>query len=192
MRVAAAPSLVRHEARLPLRAGGSLRLAVVADSHSRPHLDTIAHLTAWRPDAILHAGDIGDLAVLEKLESVAPVLAVRGNIDTRTSTLPDLLYVNLVGEGNLRLMVVHIGVHGTHLRADVARLARAGAASMVICGHSHVPFIGRDRDLIVFNPGSIGPRRFNLPIVFGTLDVTSTGARLGHVDCETGLPWTPP
>jgi hypothetical protein len=62
----------------------------------------------------------------------------------------------------------------------------------VVCGHSHVPFIGRDRGLTVFNPGSIGPRRFHLPIVFGTMDVTPAGLRLGHVDCETGAPWTPP
>ncbi|HEX3759569.1 MAG TPA: metallophosphoesterase family protein, partial [Kofleriaceae bacterium] len=59
-------------------------------------------------------------------------------------------------------------------------------------GHSHVPFIGRDRDLTVFNPGSIGPRRFHLPIVFGTLVITPQAVRLAHVDCETGQRWMPP
>jgi hypothetical protein len=55
-----------------------------------------------------------------------------------------------------------------------------------------VPFVGGERGLTVFNPGSIGPRRFTLPIVFGTIDITSKGLRLGHVDCETGRAWTPP
>ena len=50
---------------------------------------------------------------------------------------------------------------------------------MVVCGHSHVPFIGRDRDLTVFNPGSIGPRRFHLPIVFGTMNVTPLTSSVG-------------
>jgi uncharacterized protein len=62
----------------------------------------------------------------------------------------------------------------------------------VVCGHSHVPFLGRDRGLTVFNPGSIGPRRFHLPIVFGTIDVTLAGLRFAHVDCETGMQWSPP
>jgi putative phosphoesterase len=186
-------ALTKRSATLPLREGGALRLAIVADTHSQPHPKTLEHLTAWRPDAILHAGDIGDLEVLDALARVAPIFAIRGNIDTRARALPDLLVLDLVGdERRTRLLLVHIGVAGPKLRADVARLARAEGASMVVCGHSHVPFIGRDRDLTVFNPGSVGPRRFHLPIVFGTMDVTPTGIRLGHVDCETGAPWLPP
>ena len=92
----------------------------------------------------------------------------------------------------LRLLLVHIGVYGPKLRAEVVAMAHAHKAHVVVCGHSHVPFLGRDRGLTVFNPGSIGPRRFQLPIVFGTIDVTPAGLRLAHVDCETGAPWTPP
>jgi putative phosphoesterase len=191
-RTSAGPASIKKTARLPVRGDGSLRVAVVADTHSQPHPDSIARLTAWRPDAILHAGDIGDLAVLEQLAGVAPVLAVRGNIDTRAAALPDVLCIDLVGERSLRLLMVHIGVNGPRLRSEVARLARAEGASMVLCGHSHVPFIGRDRDLGVFNPGSIGPRRFHLPIVFGTMELGAGGVRLAHVDCETGQPWQPP
>jgi hypothetical protein len=55
-----------------------------------------------------------------------------------------------------------------------------------------VPFVGRDHGLVVFNPGSIGPRRFHLPIVLGVVDVTEQGVSFGHVDCETGAPWSPP
>ena len=86
---------------------------------------------------------------------------------------------------------MHIAVYGPKLRADAARLARAREASLVVCGHSHVPLVARDRDLSVFNPGSVGPRRFRLPIVFGVIDVTPTAVRLAHFDCETGQRWTP-
>jgi predicted phosphodiesterase len=92
----------------------------------------------------------------------------------------------------LRLFLIHIGVYGPKLRADVAAKAQAHSAQVVVCGHSHVPFLGRDRGLTVFNPGSIGPRRFHLPIVFGTIEVTPAGLRFAHVSAETGAPWTPP
>lgn len=62
---------------------------------------------------------------------------------------------------------MHIAVYGPEVRADAARLAVASEAQLIVCGHSHVSFIGRDRGLTVFNPGSIGPRRMHLPILFG-------------------------
>jgi putative phosphoesterase len=173
---------------------GSLDLAVVADTHSHPHGSMRKHLTAIAPAAILHAGDIGDLAVIDQLAEIAPVFAVRGNIDARIA-LPDTLTLDLIapaGERRLRILVTHIAVAGPRLRADVARLARAERAQLVVCGHSHVPFIGQDRELTVFNPGSIGPRRFQLPIVFGTIAITPTSVRLAHIDCDSGRPWHPP
>jgi len=176
-----------------LSVGESARIAVVADTHSRPHPQAADHLAALEPAAIFHAGDIGDLSVLDDLARVAPVFAVRGNIDTTARQLPDVLTLDLDAGGKaMRILMVHIAVYGARLRADVARMARAENASLVVCGHSHVPFIGQDAELTVFNPGSIGPRRFSLPIVFGTIDVAPTGVRLTHVDCETGRPWSPP
>ena len=80
---------------------------------------------------------------------------------------------------------------GPRLRADVARIARAEDASLVVCGHSHVPFAASDRGITVFNPGSVGPRRFQLPIVLGVIDVSAKGVSVFHIDCETGLPWKP-
>jgi uncharacterized protein len=71
------------------------------------------------------------------------------------------------------------------------RLATSHGARLIVCGHSHVPFIGRDRGLTVFNPGSIGPRRMHLPIVFGVLEIESARLTLRHIDCETGADWTP-
>jgi uncharacterized protein len=166
------------------------RLAVVADTHSAPHPATHELLAAHAPDAILHAGDIGDLAVLEGLRAIAPLYAIRGNIDTRAADLPDELVIDVAER--LRILLVHIGVAGPRLRADAAKRAREAGAGLVVCGHSHVPFVGRDRGIAIFNPGSAGPRRFHLPIVFGTIDVTPTAVRFGHVDCESGRPWTPP
>lgn len=183
-----------QKSRLPVGPDGALCLAVVADTHSSPHPATQQRLRELEPDVILHAGDIGDLKVLDQLAEVAPVFAVRGNIDARDNALPDLLTLDIVdGDAlRLRILLVHIAVNGPKLRADIARAAAAAGASLVVCGHSHVPFIGRDRGIAVFNPGSIGPRRFSLPIVLGAIDITSNSVRLTHIDCATGQPWTPP
>jgi uncharacterized protein len=171
---------------------GGLTLAAVADTHSQPHKAIRDRLAEIAPAAILHAGDVGDLSVIDQLAETAPVFAVRGNIDVR-ATLPDVLTLDIVGaERQLRILLIHIAVNGPRLRADVARLARARRASLVVCGHSHVPFIGKDRELTVFNPGSIGPRRFQLPIVLGTIAITPTSVRLAHLDCDSGKPWNPP
>jgi putative phosphoesterase len=180
--------LLRTSAKLAVRRGGSLKLAVVADTHSLPHPALARHLGAFRPDAILHAGDIGAPEVLEKLAEVAPLFVVRGNVDARAPTLPDVLTLDVVSGERvmLRLLLVHIGVNGPRPRAEIARLARAESASLLVCGHSHVPFIGQERELTVFNPGSCGPRRFHLPVV-----LTPAGVRLAHVDCDTGKPWSP-
>jgi uncharacterized protein len=181
--------LVQNTASVPVGKDGTARLAVVADTHSAPHAETRARLTELAPDAILHAGDIGDLGVLDQLAEVAPVHAVRGNIDTRAAALPDVLTLEV---GALRILMTHIAVYGPRLRGDVARMARAARARLVVCGHSHVPFIGQDHGITVFNPGSIGPRRFHLPIVLGKIDLTPSGVRLAHIDCESGQAWTPP
>jgi len=184
---------VLRETTLSLDAQGELLLAIVADTHSHPHKKTSELIRALAPDAILHAGDIGDLDVLSQLERLAPVIAVRGNIDERAPSLPDAVIVDVHADGQsaLKLLLMHIAVYGPKLRADAARLAGASAAKLVVCGHSHVPFIGRDRGLTLFNPGSIGPRRMHLPILFGTLQIKAGKLSLQHIDCETGQPWAP-
>jgi putative phosphoesterase len=182
----------QQSATVAVRRDGPARIAVVADTHSQPHPNAAGYLAALRPEAILHAGDIGDLAVLDQLAAIAPVFAVRGNIDVRASTLPDVLILDVTGPRALRILLTHIAVYGPRLRTDVARAARAEGAALVVCGHSHVPFIAQERGLTVFNPGSVGPRRFHLPILFGTIELTATGIRLAHVNAETGEPWTPP
>jgi putative phosphoesterase len=180
--------------RFPLPEGGAVRVALVADTHGRPDARLAARLAALQPSLILHAGDIGDLRVLDALGAHAPVIAVRGNIDAQTPGVPDEVVLELTRDEApvLRLLLTHIAVYGPKLRADVRRRAQAAAAQLVICGHSHVPFAARDGGLTVFNPGSAGPRRFHLPIVFGVLTVDGGRVELEHRDCETGEPWRPP
>jgi len=194
------PKLLKKTATLPVR-DGALRVVVVADTHSAPHPRAEKLIRELAPDHILHAGDIGDLGVIERLRKIAPTTAVRGNIDVHAVEVPDVFTIDVrddvdpsapdVGGTLFKILLLHIGVYGPKIRADAAKLARAEGARLVICGHSHVPFIGRDRDLGVFNPGSIGPRRFHLPIVFGVLDVKDRRVEMKHIDCETGERWLP-
>ena len=185
---------VSAKATVAVRADGSFRFAVVADTHGKPHPASADRVRELEPDAILHAGDIGELEVLDLFREIAPVFAVRGNIDAPTQQVPDVITLEVMdGERmKLRLLLVHIAVYGPKLRAEVARRARSERASLVVCGHSHVPFIGRDRGITLFNPGSIGPRRFQLPILLGAIELTRESARLKHIDCESGQPWLPP
>ena len=183
---------VKQTASLPVAANGSVRLAVVADTHSQPHPATGARLTELAPDAILHAGDIGDLAVLDELAKFAPVYAVRGNIDARARDLPDVLVLAIAASIPLRILLTHIAVYGPKLSATVARMAKAEGAALVVCGHSHVPFIGIGGGVTVFNPGSIGPPRFALPVVLGTIEITPAGFKLTHLDAASGQVWLPP
>lgn len=171
---------------------GGLRIVVLSDTHGRPHPDLDQRIREAAPDHILHAGDIGDPTVLDSLRKHAPVTIVRGNVDGRAPDMPDAVTVTFEDASGLvlRILMVHVGIHGLSIRADVARLARAEAATVVVCGHSHIPFAAHDRGLTVFNPGSAGPRRFQLPVVLGIMDVRRDGVSVRHVSCETGLPWT--
>ncbi len=187
----------RHrEETLDLPDDRALRLVVVSDTHSSPHPRASELIAREAPDAVLHAGDIGDLAVLDQLGTLAPrVIAVRGNIDAVTPELSEIVHIRVRAGGApfVNLLLLHIAVYGPKLRRDAWRLADAYRARMVVCGHSHVPLILQDRGVGVFNPGSIGPRRFQLPITFGVCEIgPEHGIRCRHVDCETGEPWRPP
>jgi putative phosphoesterase len=183
--------------RVALPTERSLWFGIVADTHGRPH-PRASELLARTPDgtafdAILHGGDVGDLAVLDALAACAPVHAVCGNIDGARSALPDTLLVS-IEEGDspvLRLLLTHIAVSGHRVRPEVAACAQSHDAAIVVCGHSHVPFLGRDRGLTLFNPGSIGPRRMRLPITLGWMRIAHEGVQFLHVNVETGEPWRP-
>ena len=184
----------RHETEVLTVARTSPRIAVVADTHSRPHAGGLEGLRGGDFAAILHAGDIGARAVIDDLEPIAPTYAVRGNIDARAPDTPDSLCldVEIRDQLSLRILLTHIAVRGPRLRKDARTLAKACGADMVVCGHSHVPLMVRDSGFVVFNPGSMGPRRFRLPITYGVMELKRTGWQLEHVDCTTQKKWTPP
>ncbi|RMG11032.1 MAG: metallophosphoesterase [Deltaproteobacteria bacterium] len=134
------------------------RVGVVSDTHGlvRPELSQ-----AFRgADLIVHAGDIGSQEVLEVLEAIAPVYAVRGNVDLPhrwAQALPDLLDLE-VGAARLRIV---------HRRQDLE--TPLDDCDAVIFGHSHQPEYVRRRGRLHLNPGSAGPRRFSLPVTCALL-----------------------
>ena len=153
-------------------------IVVVADTHSRPHQNGLAQIESKAPFRIIHGGDIGQLSVLDQLEQIAPVIAVRGNIDPMDVGLPAIQVIKWTRNGDVcsTWLLTHIAVRGPKLYPEIKDAAQHHGAQLIICGHSHVPFIGRDHDLAIFNPGSIGPRRFSLPITFGTIRMSSDGS----------------
>lgn len=182
----------QKEYSITLPASGGV-IGVISDTHSMPHKQTEQYLRIHRPTAILHAGDIGDVSCLSAFQALAPTFAVRGNIDAKGQDLPEQIVFNvsLAGQSTLRIWMTHIALRRSRLLNIVAESAKRVNAQMVVCGHSHVPFIGRDKGLTVFNPGSIGPRRFSLPIIFGLIEYGPNGVRLRHICCETGQTWHP-
>ena len=176
--------------KLPKR---GLRIVVVADTHSKPHPEALGLIKKQKPDYILHGGDVGDLAVLDPLEAIAPLITVRGNIDSTGTGLPDVVTLKFETAGRIRScwILTHIAVQGSKLRRPIREVALHDDAQLVVCGHSHIPLKVLDRGIGIFNPGSIGPRRFHLPITFGVITLSEGGLHLKHISCETGEEWLP-
>lgn len=143
----------------------SLLVGVISDTHGLLRPEAVAALRGAR--LIVHAGDIGGPSVLHELRRVAPVVAVRGNND-HGGWAREIPLTEVVQAGPARLYVLH----------DLSQLdldpAAAGFAA-VISGHSHQPS-ARVRDGVLYlNPGSAGPRRFNLPVAVARLRVGAAG-----------------
>jgi uncharacterized protein len=123
-------------------------------------------------DQIIHAGDVGSPEILENLSAIAPVTAVRGNIDKGawSRKLPETQVLEL---GGTFLYVLH----------DLAQLdlkPKAAGFAAVVSGHSHVPKQETRDGVLYFNPGSAGPRRFKLPVSVGRL-ILQDGGLLGEL-----------
>lgn len=140
----------------PLPAG---RIGVISDTHGllRPEALAVLEGTAH----ILHAGDVGDPAILHALARIAPVTAIRGNVDHGdwAADLPETATVTLC---SLRIRMIH---DRKTLRVDPA----AEGWDVVISGHSHRPSNEEARGALWLNPGAAGPRRFRLPITLAYL-----------------------
>jgi uncharacterized protein len=129
-------------------------VAILGDTHGLVRQSVLDLLDGV--ELILHAGDIGKTDVLDRLRAYAPVVAIRGNVDADLPWLPETEVVSI----HNRLIYLLHNLDELDLNPETAGF------SMVVSGHSHKPLI-RDRNGVLYlNPGSIGPRRFKLPISF--------------------------
>jgi putative phosphoesterase len=137
-------------------------VGIISDTHGlvRPE----AKEALMGVDALVHAGDIGKPEVLEELSDIAPLTAIRGNIDKWASDLPDTEILEVEG----RYFYILHNVLKFHLDA------RASGFDAVISGHSHKPLVSEKDGVLYLNPGSAGPRRFNLPVAVARLEVSPT------------------
>jgi uncharacterized protein len=140
---------------------------VISDTHGllRPEVEQqlagVAH--------IVHAGDIGRPAVIEGLRQIAPVTAIRGNVDTG-DWAKDYPYTQ----------TIRLGGRSVHVLHDLQELQldpKSCGLDIVISGHSHRPQIKTIDGVLYLNPGSYGPRRFNLPVTLATLELTESDIR---------------
>lgn len=152
--------------------GRPISVGLISDTHGLLRPEAIAALTG--SDFIVHAGDIGSPDVLAGLSRLAPVTAIRGNVDRGpwASALPD----NEVLQAGAAFIFV------IHNIADIDLEPAAAGFRVVVSGHSHQPG-WREKDGVLFvNPGSAGPRRFKLPISIGRLSVTDAGITVDIVE----------
>jgi putative phosphoesterase len=136
-------------------------IGVISDTHGLLRPSAIAALQGC--DLIVHAGDVGRAEILGALRAIAPVVAVRGNVDQGG-------WAEALGTS----AVISLGPHHIYMRhilADLDLDPRAAGFAAVIYGHSHKPDIAEKHGVIYFNPGSAGPRRFDLPVTVGRLQV---------------------
>jgi len=150
-------------------AAGVHTLGVISDTHGLVRPEALAALAGV--ERIVHAGDIGDQAVLDTLARVAPVTAVRGNND-RGRWAAEIPETEVVEVGGVSLYLLH-DLHELDLEP------RAAGFAAVISGHSHQPRLEEKDGVLYLNPGSAGPRRFKLPISLARLRIAR-----GRVNAE--------
>jgi putative phosphoesterase len=145
-----------------------MTVGVISDTHGLLRPEAVVALKDSQ--LIIHAGDVGDPGILDRLRAIAPTFAVRGNVDTApwATALP---LTEVVDVGGLQIYVLHN-------LADLDLDPKAAGLVVVISGHTHRPIAERRNDVLYLNPGSAGPRRFSLPIAVARLQID--GSRLSH------------
>ncbi len=156
-------------------------IGVISDTHGLLRPEAIKALRG--SEHIIHAGDVGSREILEKLSTIAPVVAVRGNVDKGawSRNLPETQVLEL---GGISIYVLH----------DLAQLdlnPKAAGFAVVVSGHSHVPKQETRDGVLYFNPGSAGPRRFKLPVSIGRLVVKGGSVRGELVTLPASEPGKP-
>jgi uncharacterized protein len=150
------------------------RIGLISDTHGLLRKEAVEALRG--SELIIHAGDVGKPKILEELRKIAPVVAVRGNVDTEpwAQALPETVVAEA---GEVLIYVLH----------DVNVLdlnPRASGFHIVVSGHSHKP-VKMERDGVLYiNPGSAGPRRFQLPVTVARLCLGRMPYEVEFVDLE--------
>ena len=136
-------------------------VGVISDTHGLLRPEAVEALQGV--SRILHAGDLGTPEVLATLNQIAPVTAVRGNVDhgAWAVALPSSEVVEIEG----------VSIYMLHILADLDLKPEAAGFGVVVYGHTHVPKLEIKNGVLYFNPGSAGPRRFKLPVTVGKLVV---------------------
>jgi putative phosphoesterase len=150
----------------------SLHVGLVSDTHGL--LRATARAFAGGCDYIIHGGDIGSAQILDELAAMAPLIAVRGNND-REAWAAHLPETEMIRVGGIFVYVIH----------DISQLdiePHAAGVQVIVSGHSHKPMIERRDGILYVNPGSCGPRRFNLPISVGELIVEGSEVRARNIE----------
>ncbi len=155
-----------------MSAPAALLIGVIADTHGLLRPEAVAALGGC--DHIIHAGDIGRPEVIEQLSEIAPVSAIRGNVDKGdwATVFPQNKVVAIAGR-HLYLL---------HNARDLDLDPRAAGFDCVISGHSHKPSIEARDGVLFVNPGSAGPRRFKLPIAVATIALGPEPLALASAD----------
>jgi putative phosphoesterase len=144
---------------------GFMKLGIVSDTHGLLRPEVAPALEGV--DQILHLGDVGKTSILNELAKIAPVIAIRGNVDREgpCAKLPETEVILVEG----RYIYMLHDLKTLHLDAS------AGKFAAVLHGHSHAPNYYTKQGVLYFNPGSCGPRRFELPVTIGLLTVGAHG-----------------
>ena len=142
-------------------------LGIISDTHGVLRPEALHALRDAK--LIIHAGDVGAPEILTQLKTIAPVFAVRGNVDTQAwaRELPETTVVETAG----------VSLYVLHNLQELDLKAAASGFHAVICGHTHQPEQHERDGVLYLNPGSAGPRRFHLPITVALLEVTEKPLR---------------
>ena len=149
-------------------------VGLISDTHGLLRPQTLAHLKG--SELIIHAGDVGKADILDTLRSIAPVMAVRGNVD-KDSPLCSLPESAVVQAGSKTIYVLH---NSGELDLDPA----AAGFDLVVFGHSHKQELYKKAGVLYVNPGSAGPRRFRLPISIALLDASSEPVKVDFIPIQ--------
>jgi hypothetical protein len=140
-----------------------MAIGVISDTHGLLRTEAVEALRG--SEVILHAGDVGEPEVLRQLKRIAPVVAVRGNVDDEPWA-KRLQPTEMIERERQAIYILH-------RIADLDLKPEAAGVAAVIYGHSHQPLIEWRNGVLYFNPGSAGPRRFSLPVTVGRIEIVN-------------------